>query len=370
MDSWAFCLSLQHMIQYNLYQQSIIDWYNANKRDLPWRHSKNPYFIWMSEVIFQQTRIDQGLPYYLRLINRFPTVTDLANANEDDVLKLWQGLGYYSRARNLHKTAKIIASKYSGIFPSNYTEIIELPGIGKYTAAAISSIAFNLPFAVVDGNVIRFLSRLFGVKDNVFISSGLKKIQAMADSLLMNEIPGDFNQAMMEIGALICTPSNPSCNLCPLNFACVALKNNEVNSLPIKKKSIEKRVRYFLYTIPVFNYNSTLCTLICRRTENDVWKNLFQFPLVEMSTNSNEGIIYFHPDLKPCFEVKHIPKSKHYVHILSHQRIEADFTVFECEIANLTVLPANYIVVPYSKLDEFALPKLIDQFIKSNWLLF
>lgn len=357
------------MIQYNLFQQSIIDWYNLNKRDLPWRHSKNPYFIWLSEVIFQQTRIDQGLPYYLRLINRFPSVTELANANEDEVLKLWQGLGYYSRARNLHKTAKIIARNYNGTFPSNYTEILALPGIGKYTAAAISSIAFNLPFAVVDGNVIRFLSRLFGVKDNVYFSMGLKKIQAIADSLLIHENPGDFNQAMMEIGALVCTPSNPSCNLCPLNFACVALKNNEVNSLPIKKKSVEKRVRYFLYTIPVFDYNSTVCTLICRRTENDVWKNLFQFPLVEMDANPQKESTQFFPNLSACFEVKRVLKSKHYVHILSHQRIETDFTVFECEIKAFLSIPEKYKIIDLSELKKYALPRLIDKFLVENYHL-
>jgi len=227
------------------FPKTILSWYKKNKRDLPWRNTRDPYFIWLSEVILQQTRVEQGLSYYLRFVMAFPTVKKLASAKEEQVLKLWQGLGYYSRARNLHHAAKEIVKKHRGKFPDTYADIRALKGVGEYTAAAISSFAYNLPYATVDGNVFRLLSRYLGIKTPINTPKAKKEFTEAAQELMGNSSPHDFNQAMMEFGSRQCRPVNPDCENCPLNSSCVAFDKNLVKMLPVKNKSLKARPRYF-----------------------------------------------------------------------------------------------------------------------------
>ncbi|MEN6456477.1 MAG: A/G-specific adenine glycosylase [Prolixibacteraceae bacterium] len=255
----------------------LLRWYTIHKRELPWRETKDPYAVWLSEVILQQTRIDQGLSYYLRFIEKYPTVHDLAGADEDEVLKLWQGLGYYSRARNLHAAARTISSVFNGKFPDNYRELIKLKGVGEYTAAAISSISFNQPCAVVDGNVFRVLSRLYGITTPVNTQSGKKEFTRLANTVMDKENPGEYNQAIMEFGALYCTPKNPGCDSCMFNDRCVAFKNGSAGNLPVKTRTQKLRSRYFNYLI-IRDHDHVY---IRKRTGNDIWRNLYEFPLIE-----------------------------------------------------------------------------------------
>ena len=237
----------QEISHYQIIAERIVIHYQKIKRDLPWRSGKDPYFIWISEIVLQQTRVDQGTPYYLALTERFPTVTDLAKANEEEVLKYWQGLGYYSRARNLHAAAKQVVDQFNGEFPSDHKTLLSLKGIGPYTAAAISSICNNEAVATVDGNVHRVLSRIFGIEDPIDTTAGKKKFQQLASEMLDRTDPGTHNQAMMEFGALVCTPKKPSCSSCPIMNDCVALIEGKVFNLPFKEKKLTKRDRYFYY---------------------------------------------------------------------------------------------------------------------------
>jgi len=258
------------------FSESIIAWYSHHARDLPWRRTNDPYVIWLSEIILQQTRVSQGLPYFYRLLEAFPSVLDLANADEDQLFRLWQGLGYYSRARNLHKTAKIIADA-GGKFPSTYAELINLPGIGPYTAAAIASFAFNEPKPVVDGNVFRILSRYFGINVDILHSSARKTFTDLADELIPKKQPATFNQAIMEFGSLQCSPS-PTCSTCPLQFNCVAFSENRVQELPVKSKKKSQKERYFAY----FIIEKKGKILVRQRATKDIWQGLWEFYLVEV----------------------------------------------------------------------------------------
>ena len=231
------------------FSNTLIYWYLQNKRALPWRKSKHPYFIWLSEIMLQQTRVVQGLAYYLKFTEEFPTVFDLAKAEESTVLKMWQGLGYYSRARNLHFSAKYIANELNGEFPSTYKEIIKLKGVGDYTASAIASICFNEPTAVVDGNVYRVLSRYFGIATPINSSAGIKEFKALAQSLLNTKQPGTYNQALMDFGAMHCKPQNPLCDTCPFANSCVALEKKLTKELPVKEKKIKITKRYFNFLV-------------------------------------------------------------------------------------------------------------------------
>jgi A/G-specific adenine glycosylase len=260
------------------FSKDLIQWYLINKRDLPWRNTENPYFIWLSEIMLQQTRVAQGTPYYLSFTANFPTVFDLANASEQDVLKLWQGLGYYSRARNLHKTAHQVAYEFNGIFPNNYAALLKLKGVGEYTAAAIASFAFNETVAVVDGNVFRVLSRYFDIDLDISIHSTKKEFQKLAFSLLPKGKTADFNQAIMEFGALQCVPKSPNCGICVLNNSCLALQKKKVNLLPVKTKKVKVTNRFLNYLI--FE-DSQLKILINQRTDKGIWHNLYEFPLLE-----------------------------------------------------------------------------------------
>ncbi|MEJ0031210.1 MAG: A/G-specific adenine glycosylase [Bacteroidota bacterium] len=297
----------------------IIEWYTENRRNLPWRETKNPYRIWLSEVILQQTRVNQGLPYYLKFVEAFPTVIDLAKAAEDTVLRLWQGLGYYSRARNLHRCAKVITEKYDGTFPSTFEELLELPGIGSYTAAAIASIAFDRKVAVVDGNVYRVLARIFGVAKDISSNEGKKYFWELANELISGDRSGDHNQAVMEFGAIHCTPLAPKCDTCPFNKKCVAFNRDMIRQLPVNEKKISKRTRYFFYFI-LRNGNKIAMK---KRTGRDIWNGLYEFHLVEADSEKNlTAIVKKDPVLCLLKNVKEVGNIKH---VLTHQTLFIKF---------------------------------------------
>jgi len=283
--------------------QVIVSWYQKNKRNLPWRAVKSAYYIWLSEVLLQQTRVNQGLPYYLKFINEFPNITSMANASEDKILRLWQGLGYYSRARNMHATAKFIVNELNGVFPDSYKEIVKLKGVGEYTAAAVASFAFGEKVAVLDGNVFRVLSRVFGIEENIAGSKGRKQFQTLASSLLPDQHSDTYNQAIMEFGALQCTPAKPDCINCPCAHFCYARIHKKQDSLPVKIKNTTKRLRLFNYSVITFGNK----ILMSKREGKDIWTGLYQFPLKEAPVPTEGSSV------------------GQYRHILSHQIIEACF---------------------------------------------
>ena len=335
-------------------------WYKKNKRDLPWRNITDPYKIWLSEIILQQTQVVQGLNYYIKFTETFPTVTDLANAPEDQVMRLWQGLGYYSRARNLHAAAKFIQATYKGKFPNTYESIKELKGVGDYTSAAIASFAFNLPHAVVDGNVNRVLARLFDLHTPINSTQGKKEFQLLADELLNTKQPALHNSAMMEFGALWCKPQNPKCEACVLQEHCMAFKNDTVSVLPVKNKTIKIKNRYFNYI--VFNYKQDV--YLTKRTEKDIWQNLYEFLLIETDTESSEQAILNHKTLTKLvseFTVSSIVKSKK--HILSHQHLYATF--YELKIGKPLKHPSLF-KIKRSELEVYALPQLINKYLDAQ----
>lgn len=339
------------------FSNKIHKWYKQNKRDLPWRNTKNAYFIWISEIILQQTRIAQGTNYYLRFIKNFPTVYDLANAHEDEVLKLWQGLGYYSRARNLHAAAKTIVSLYKGQFPDSYHTILGLKGIGPYTAAAIASIAFNLPYPAVDGNIYRVLSRYFGIDTPTDSSEGKKQFQELAEELIQNQPPGMHNQALMEFGALQCIPKSPNCSLCPISEGCYAFLNNKIEQFPVKSKKTKQRVRYFYYYL----IDDGVHIYINRRTSNDIWKNLYELPLLEQEKEMEDKDLL----QKKIPFINRIPYNIKLIsavkkHILSHQIIFSKLIHVEvsCDIN----ISKQLIRVNKKDISKFAVPRLVEQF--------
>lgn len=326
----------------------ITEWYRQNKRELPWRGVKDPYTIWLSEIILQQTRVEQGRAYYQKFVDHYPTVIDLANASEQDVLNDWQGLGYYSRARNLHFSAKYIRDELNGIFPQTYDEILKLKGVGKYTAAAIASFAYNEPKAVVDGNVYRFLSRAFNIDTPIDSSKGQKDFQILADSIISIDNPADHNQAMMEIGALVCTPTSPQCMFCPVNEICEGRAKGTHVNLPVKSKKTKVRNRYFHYLI----YNDSRKTLIEQRTEKGIWQKLYQFPLVETESEKWDTI----PE--NCVEV-----SETVVHKLSHQHIHAKFYTIQ---GFPKKMESSYVTINSEDIQDFPLPRIIDRYLEKH----
>ncbi|MFK7785699.1 MAG: A/G-specific adenine glycosylase [Crocinitomicaceae bacterium] len=325
-------------------------WYRRNERALPWRKTKNPYFIWLSEIIMQQTRIEQGTNYYLKFTTEYPTIQDLANASEQDVLNNWQGLGYYSRARNLHFSAKYVVNELDGKFPETYKEIIKLKGVGTYTAAAIASFAYNERCAVVDGNVYRFLSRLFDVATPIDSTQGKKDFQLLADELIEKADPGQHNQAMMEMGSLVCAP-NPNCEECPVNIHCLARKNDTIKQRPVKSKKTKVRDRYFHYLL----YNFDGKTVIVKRTEKGIWQNMYQFPLIETESTTTPKVI--------SEEISF--SSVVHKHILSHQHIFAVFHHIDSEPADLD---SDWISINSADIQDYPLPRIIDRYLedKSN----
>jgi len=335
----------------------LTNWYSIHKRDLPWRNTKEPYRIWLSEIILQQTQIKQGLPYYEAFVANYPTVFDLAKSNEQDVLKLWQGLGYYSRARNLHATAKTIVEEFKGEFPKSYMDLISLKGIGDYTASAIASICYNQPTAVVDGNVYRVLARYFGIDTPINSTKGIKEFKTLASELIDKTNPADYNQAIMEFGARQCRPKNPDCSSCPLNSSCLALKNDWVNSLPVKLNKTRISKKHFNYLILISNDKKTIFK---KRTQKGIWKNLYQFPLVETQTPLKIKEFNHHPNIKSLmngtpYEVS-LYNSEDIVHKLSHQHLFTKFWILE-----VNSLPEKGI--PISEIQNFPTSILISNFI-------
>ncbi|CAL2103860.1 A/G-specific adenine glycosylase [Tenacibaculum sp. 190130A14a] len=332
-------------------------WYLQNNRELPWRKTKNPYHIWLSEIMLQQTRVAQGLPYYLKYIEAFPTVFDLAEASEEKVLKLWQGLGYYSRARNLHFTAKYVANELNGEFPTSYKELLKLKGIGDYTASAIASICFNEAAAVVDGNVYRVLSRYFGVATPINSTKGIKEFKELAQTLIDLDEPGVYNQAIMDFGALHCKPQKPLCDQCHIADSCVALEKGLVGTLPIKEKKIKVRKRYFNYLVLK---TATGYTILNERKGKGIWQGLYEFPLVE-TQKSIETL----EELVNCEDFQELSlnntsislfNEKEIVHKLSHQHLYTKFWVIELE----KHAQAN---ISWDVIKEYPVPVLIDKFL-------
>lgn len=307
------------------FSNSLLHWYLQNKRDLPWRNTNNPYPIWLSEIMLQQTRVAQGMPYFLSFMEAFPTVFDLAKADEEQVLKLWQGLGYYSRARNMHKTAQIIAFDLNGNFPNNYNDLLKLKGIGEYTAAAIASFAFNEVVPVVDGNVYRVLARYFDVETDIASSSARKEFTALAKELIPNDNPALFNQAIMEFGALQCVPKNPNCEICIFNSSCAALQKKKVSELPVKLKKTKVTNKYFNYLIFL---DDSETTLINKRTEKGIWHNLYEFPIIETENEIDFDVLskLVHENYSGL-EIKDISiyNDNQIIHKLSHQKLHINF---------------------------------------------
>lgn len=304
------------------FSDKIVKWYLDNRRPLPWRDTKDPYRIWLSEVILQQTRVAQGLPYYQRFVETYPDVTALARAGEQQVLRSWQGLGYYTRARNLHKCAKMVAQDHKGIFPSTFQELQKLPGVGNYTAAAIASFAFDETVAVVDGNVFRVLSRIYGIDIPVNSIEGKNAFSTLANKLISRSHPALHNQAIMEFGAICCTPTNPGCNQCPFQNQCIAFNRDLIGLLPVKIPRAKSTKRYFYYVV-VEKGNDLLMK---RRAGKDIWHGLFDFVLIEKNRPENPESIVSDTAHGKWFE-KHLSVniSKDYKHILTHQTIHCRF---------------------------------------------
>jgi A/G-specific adenine glycosylase len=332
-----------------VFSVKLISWYRRHKRDLPWRETKEPYSVWVSEIILQQTRVDQGMAYYFRFMDTFPDTAALADAPIDQVLKVWQGLGYYSRARNMHHAARQIMDVFGGRFPTNYNDLITLKGIGSYTAAAISSIAFNEPQAVLDGNVFRFLARHFGIATPIDSTRGKKEFAALASSLLPKDDPGTFNQAMMEFGALVCRPINPACSDCEFMHSCKARAEGLTGNLPVKEKQTTVRERFlhfFIYRDPNDH------TLLIKRTGKDIWEGLYQFPHLE-----SNSVAY-----QPEDDLKLVNVSDPIIHQLTHQRIYARF--WHIQSSELPVIE-DAITVSIEDVDSFPLPRLISRYLEN-----
>ena len=344
------------------FSKTLIQWYLQNKRDLPWRNDINPYTIWLSEIMLQQTRVAQGLPYFLRFSSAFPTVFDLANAEEEEVLKLWQGLGYYSRARNLHKTAKQIAFEFNGEFPKNYSELLHLKGIGDYTAAAIASFAYNENVPVVDGNVFRVLSRYFDVETDIASSGAKKEFTQLAAELLPKGQANIFNQAIMEFGALQCVPKNPDCGNCIFNDSCLALQKKKVAQLPVKSKKTKVTNRYFNYL--VFS-DETNKTIICKRIQKGIWHNLYEFPLLETEKAESDiavlNLIKNQSFVTNAVQEVTLFNSIPIVHKLSHQHLTIKFWKVKVEGALLNGIDCE-------SASNFPFPIVVYKFIEKDWL--
>jgi len=329
-------------------------WYLYNYRELPWRNTKDPYKIWLSEIILQQTRVSQGLPYYEEFVKNFPTVQDLAQAPEQTVLKLWEGLGYYSRARNLHFSAKYILADLEGVFPKNYKDLLKLKGIGDYTAAAIASFAYQEIVPAIDGNVYRVLSRVFGVFEAIDSGEGKKIFKKLSEELIDKKNPDTYNQAVMEFGATVCTPKLPKCKSCIFNTSCYALANKKISALPFKKGKIKVRKRHFNYLVFLDENNNTL---IEQRKGKGIWENLYQFPLFESETASDETAVLKHISDKVTINSIQLYNEKALAHKLSHQHLYSHFWIIKT-----SVLAKKSIA--WTMLDNFPFPILIRNFIK------
>jgi A/G-specific adenine glycosylase len=346
------------------FTKTLIKWYANNKRELPWRETSNPYHIWVSEVILQQTRVAQGISYYYHFLKEFPSIEHLANAPEDRVLKVWQGLGYYTRARNMQKAAKWLVANANAQLPAAYEELLKIPGLGPYSAGAIASFAFGKAVPAIDGNVYRIIGRIFGVFASPFTSAGQKEFRSIVTDLMPNEDPSTFNQALLDFGALQCVPKSPSCPTCPFSPICYAYRNNLIGSLPVKAKKLKVRDRFFTYVI----IKNEQYTFIAKRKERDIWHSLYQFPLIETSSsvsfeqlvNSVEwkriigkGAVYIH-GLSPAV-----------THKLSHQTLSIQFVMVNI-IKPSAYLKKNFIKVTAENLGKYSVPVVIDNFMAAE----
>jgi len=342
------------------FNDELLQWYHSNKRDLPWRSTNDAYVIWLSEIILQQTRVEQGMPYFNRFLEKYPDVTCFAAADEDDILKLWQGLGYYSRGRNMLKTARMVMELYNGKFPEAYDDLIKLKGIGEYTAAAIASFSSNQAKAVVDGNVYRVLARYFGIDEPINSPKGKKLFQLTADDLLNKHQAGLHNQAMMELGAMICKPQNPACGICPVRTGCYAFLHNATTALPIKLKTIKIRERFFNY----FLVSDENTILVNKRGENDIWANMYDLPLIETSAMLPAKELLSLPEVKEYFGagIKILDVSPVKKHILTHQRLYVRLIILKNRPVKLKENWSFFTIENFKKL---AIPKIIFIFIKN-----
>jgi len=331
---------------------------------MPWKGEKNPYLIWLSEIILQQTRVEQGLPYFLNFKQKYPTIKHLADAPEDDVMKLWQGLGYYSRARNLHETAKNIHHNLEGKFPSNFAGLVKLKGVGDYTASAIASFAYGEHKAVVDGNVIRVLARVFGIDKAADTTEGKKKFAALAQQLIDEKEPGPYNQAIMDFGAVVCTPQNPLCDTCPFQKICVAYQQNRIDELPVKKKKITVLNRYFSYLV----IKNGQYIWIAKRTGNDIWKNLYELPLLETAKPLKKNIKTAIAEFLGNADFDIAGYSEGSIQLLTHRKIHAQF--IEIEVKKFkSLLLKNALKVSLAELDNYAFPKTVHLYLQQKHLI-
>jgi A/G-specific adenine glycosylase len=354
------------MNQQRFFQRSLMAWYKPSDRPLPWKAIQDPYHIWLSEIILQQTRVEQGMNYYLRFVEAYPRIQDLAAAPDDEVMKLWEGLGYYSRARNLLAAARYVANELNGEFPESYEGILALKGVGPYTAAAIASFAFNLPHAVLDGNVFRVLARFFGISTPQDSTQGKKQFAQLAESLLEQEAPGLYNQAIMDFGATVCLPRNPKCQQCPMVDQCIAFNEKRIAELPVKSKKIVKTTRFFHYLI--LNHQGQV--YIQKRAGKDIWQDLYQFPLLETASLEMEW-----PDLHQIIQQNwnglklSAPRAGTQVfqQILTHQVVNVRF--WELELSDIeSDLPNNWVQIRREELGLYAFPRVIDRYLKDDTL--
>jgi A/G-specific adenine glycosylase len=349
----------------HFFTSKLLYWHKKyNKRELPWKQEKDPYKIWLSEIILQQTRAEQGSPYYQKFIAKYPSIVHLAKANDNEVFKLWEGLGYYSRCKNLLATARFIANQKQCVFPKAYQEILALKGVGNYTAAAICSFAYNLPYAVVDGNVYRILARFFGVDVAIDSTKGKKLFTELANKYLSQKNPAIYNQAIMDFGATVCTPKNAQCKNCVLQKECVAFNNDKVYQLPVKQKSIVHQHRFFYFLVIEFDGKF----FITQRTEKDIWQNLHQFYLIEKDEPQtlNSTLVYTWVNeyfLKAKFNIQSISLMQKQT--LSHQKINGQF--IQIKFQNLPQLKnistQKYFLVAQKQLRKYAFPKFINQYL-------
>ncbi len=340
------------------FSTKLTNWYLKNKRKFPWRNTKVPYYIWLSEIILQQTKTSQGLPYYIKFITHFPKIEDLASAKESEILKLWQGLGYYSRARNLHFSAKYIVNELHGKFPKNYKDLLLLKGVGDYTASAIASICYNENCAVVDGNVYRVLARYFGIITPINSSKGIKEFKLLAQAILPNTNFGIYNQAIMDFGATICSPKKPNCVACIFKDSCVALQKKSVHNLPIKTSKTKIKHRFFNYLV-ILSKNEQI--ILNKRTGKGIWQNLYEFPLIEFKTEIELNQLITSSKFNSLFKNRtkytiQLFNPKEILHKLSHQHLHTKFWVIKTNISFKNSISIQ-------DLKKYAVPTLIDNFI-------
>lgn len=359
------------------FSRLLLLWGAIHKRDLPWKHTQDPYLIWLSEIILQQTRVAQGLPYFIKFAETFPTVQHLADAPQDVVMRCWEGLGYYSRARNMHSAAQYIVRELNGIFPTDYKQIRQLKGVGDYTAAAIASFAFGLPYPVLDGNVYRVLARYFGIATPIDSTAGKREFAFLAEQVLDKSCPAEFNQAIMDFGAVQCVPQQPVCSICALAASCRAFSTQNVAFLPVKNKRVVRKTRYFNYLVIQIpagskgNYDDnrqaafSTAILLCKRSDRDIWQGLYEFPVLE-----SEQDLLGRADIETWLSAQDFGqdstvsiKSISPIHrqLLTHQEIIARFFIISMKKIP-AILPLNAIVVPREDILHYACPKIVNDF--------